>query len=41
MQGCNLGDMQDQIIGGKRHGGALVIRKPKKPQRHFGLSTKF
>jgi hypothetical protein len=41
MQGCSLGDIQDQIIGGKCHGGALVIRKPKSLGGVLILSTKY
>ncbi len=37
MGGRSLGGRQDQIIGGKHHGGAPVILRLRSPSRSFGF----
>jgi hypothetical protein len=37
MGGRSLGGRQDQIIGGKHHGGAPVILRLRSPWRSFGF----
>ncbi len=41
MGGWSLGGRQDQIIGGKHHGGAIVILRLRSPWRSFGFGHFF
>ena len=41
MGGRSLGDMQDQIIGGYHHGGALALKEnPERAKEVFSFVTK-
>ena len=37
----SLGDTQDCIIGGFRHGGALALRAPRRGRKSFGIIQLF